>query len=124
MKLRKQEEVHATDTPASNTSGVFTDKDQKAHAVLDIGTKRRVFGPLINGDDVARFTRDSKVGKAETRAVGVAGFAAVKGIALGALDGNDVLTRVGKVFLSSDNTDRGARAGDYFRFGGDYGLCL
>lgn len=75
-KLRKQEEVYSTNTPASNARGVFIDKDQKAHAVLDIRTKRRVFGPLINRDDVARFTRDGVVGKAETRAVGDAGFAA------------------------------------------------
>lgn len=124
MKLWKQEEVDTTDTSAPNTSGVLIDKDEKAHAVLDIGAKRGVFGPLVYGDDVARFTRDGEEGKAEARAPGVAGFAAGKRITLGARDGNDVLTRVGNEFLRGKDTDRGARASDYLGFGGNYSLCL
>lgn len=121
---RKQEEVHATDTPASNTSGVLVDKDKKAHAVLDIGAKRRVLGSLVNGDDVARFTGNSEKGEAETRAIGVASFAAVEGIALGILEDDNVLVRFGNKFLGRNDTERGAWAGDCFGFGGNYGLRL
>lgn len=83
-ELREQKKVHATDTPASNTSGVLIDEDKKANAVLDIGAKWRVLGPLVDSDNIARFTGDGEVGKAEARAIGSTGFAAVEGIALGA----------------------------------------
>lgn len=83
-ELREQKKVHATDAPASNTSWVLIDEDKKADAVLDIGAKRRVLGPLVDSDDIARFPGDGEVGKAEARAIGSAGFAAVEGIALGA----------------------------------------
>lgn len=75
-KSRKQEEVHATDTPPSNASGVLIDKNEKADAILDIGAKWRVLGPLVNGDDVARLTRDGEIGETEAWAVGVACSAA------------------------------------------------
>lgn len=124
MESGEKEEVHSTNTSASNTSGILVDKDEKAHTILNIGAKRRVLRPLVNGDDVARFTRDGEVGEAEARAQRVARFTAGKRIALGALDDNDVLTRVGNVFLSGEDADRTAWAGDCFSFGDDFSLRL
>lgn len=123
-KSGEKEEVHSTNTSASNTSGILVDKDEKAHTILNIGAKRRVLSPLVNGDDVARFTGDGEVGEAEARAPGLARFTARERIALGALDGNDILTRVGDVFLSGDDPDRSAWAGDCFSFGDDFSLRL
>ena len=91
---------------------------------MDIGAKRGVFGPLVDGDDVARLTRNGEVGKAEARAPGLAGFAAGERITIGTCDGDDFLTWVGNELLRGNDTDRGARAGDRFSLGGYLCLCL
>lgn len=121
---RKQEEIHATYAPASNTIGILVDEDEKTNAVLNIGAKGGVLGPLVDVDDVAGFTGNGEVGKTETWAVGVACFAAVEGIARWARDGNDILTGIGNVSLRREDTDRSTRASDGFGFGGNGGLRL